>query len=258
MPNIPSGGSVEHFYHFLLSYFLPLDRYVARYHPAALLVRTCGPMDEWFALLDPATQIVAVPASEAAQQLRSSRQKRRPFPSLENRMWNRRRLVAAARTRVLARVGLAESVVKKGVTLINRAPSLPFYLDQAEVKTSGAERRSIPNIDALTDALRGVAPVDIFEGEYLTPREQIRRMRETSILMGQHGAGLVNMIWMEKGGVVIEVLPRDLGGSQRGLFRDLARVCGHSYVVINQEGWHAPVDVSEAARVVAGLAPVIR
>ena len=258
MPNIPGPGSAEHFYHFMLSYFLPLDRFIARHHPAALLVRTCGPMDAWFDVLDPTTTIAVAPASHVAEAARSSRQKNRSFRSFENRSWNRRRLIGDARTRVLARLGHARSSVHHGVTLINRAPSLPFYVEEAEIKYSGAERRSIPNIQALADALRVVVPVDLFEGEYLAPQEQIGRMQQTSILMGQHGAGLVHMIWMAKGGVVIEILPQDLGASQRGLFRALARVCGHSYVAINQEGWHTPVDVSEAVRVVADLPLVTR
>lgn len=250
-PDIPGRGSVEHFYHFILSYFLPLDRYISKHHPDALLVRTCGPMDAWFDLLDPATKIVTQPVSRVDPESHDHSQTSRSLRSFENRLWNRKRLLAAGRASVLTRLGCALSPVAQRVTLVNRAPSLPFYLDEAEVTSSGAGRRSIPNIQALAEAIRLSVSVDVFEGEHLAPAEQVRRLSQTSILIGQHGAGLVHMIWMASGGVVIEILPQDIGGSQRGLFRVLARACGHSYVAISQEGSHAPVDVSEVIRVLS-------
>jgi capsular polysaccharide biosynthesis protein len=158
--------------------------------------------------------------------------------------------IASARHGVLGRLNLPLSPPESRVTLINRAPSLPFYLTEAESRSSGADRRSIPNIADLAEALGGMVNLQLFEGEHLQAAEQVRAMSETTVLIGQHGAGLANMVWMAPGGVVVEILPKILGRNVRTLFRGLARSCGHTYVAVAQENGHAPVDIARVVRAV--------
>ncbi len=172
--------------------------------------------------------------------------------TLESQYRPRRRTIRAARKRILERLDLPLTPTKEGVTLINRAPSLPFYETDAVVKTSGAQRRSIPNFQALSEAIGRVVPVHTFEGEHLDPVSQVTIMSQTTILIGQHGAGLAHMVFMAPGGVVIEILPSKLRFLNVGkFFRTLARSCGHSYVVVTQDKRHSPVDVSQVLTALA-------
>ena len=172
LPHLPGGGSrgsVEHFYHFLLSYFLPLEAYISRHQPTTLTVRDCGPLNPWFEVLPHQTDLVVRPAKVLAAERAAGSDNSLLIPSWEKRSWPRRRRLRGARARILQRLGLHTSQEGNRVTLINRAPSLPFYQDAAERKTSGADRRSIPNFQELADALGNTVPLHIFEGEHLQP-----------------------------------------------------------------------------------------
>jgi hypothetical protein len=252
LPKIPRGGSVEHFYHFLMSYFLPLDVYIAGEQPESIVVRDCGPMNTWFELLDPNTSIEIRPAREFTSD-ESGR-----FPgavyvkSLEIKSWPQARAIRAARKRILFRHGLGlRRPSEETLTLINRMPSLPFYHEEAEIRGSGAERRSLPNFVELRQELGEVMPLRDFEGEHLTPLEQVRQVNSTTMLVGQHGAGLANVIWMTPGTSVVEILPdTKIGWAGRRHFRDLAQACGQSYRMVRQEDNHTPADVAAVLRAV--------
>jgi hypothetical protein len=252
LPKIPRGGSVEHFYHFLMSYFLPLDVYIGREQPDSIVVRDCGPMNAWFELLDPNTSIEIRPA----RQLTSDESGQVPgavyVKTLEIKSWAQSRTIRAARKRILLRHGFdLTRPAHKTLTLINRMPSLPFYHEEAEILTSGAERRSLPNFVELRQALGEVMPLKEFEGEHLTPLEQVRQVNSTTMLVGQHGAGLANLIWMTPGASVVEILPdTKTGWAGRRHFRELAQACGQSYRMVRQQDNHTPVDVAAVLRAV--------
>ena len=243
LPNLPAGGSPEHFFHFLLSYFLPLDDYLSRHKPARIVLRDCGPMNAWFEMLRPGTTREIAPLATLLEALSPTEVAQARLPSFEIDQPTRARRIARGRKRVLARVKVTSRPRQTHLTFINRLPSLPFYLEDAEIKTSGAERRSLPNFDSLLGALAEVSMAQSFAGEHLPPAEQVRVMSETSILVGQHGAGLANMVWMRPGGHVVEILPDTLAGPlRRQLFRSLAHLCGHSYACVSQSDDHAPAD----------------
>jgi len=103
---------------------------------------------------------------------------------------------------------------------------------------SGSMRRSIPNLRAAAESIAGTTVVDLASW---SPHEQVVRMQGTRVLVGQHGAGLAQMIWMPTGGTVIEVRP-PLPPQVENLFERLARVLGHSYRRIPQQSVHSPVD----------------
>jgi hypothetical protein len=95
---------------------------------------------------------------------------------------------------------LAPDVSRKFILLIDRT---------AEGKDRGHERRSIRNMDELEGMLRGA----LTDGTDLvrvvlarTPwREQLTLFRDVSCVVGQHGAGLVNMLWMQPSAPVVEI-----------------------------------------------------
>lgn len=247
------NGTVEHYYHFLLSYLLPLEIYISQQGPSVLTLRDCGPMNPWLSLLNPATELVLRPAEDLFAE-RAADDK--SFPHLytfegKERLARASR-IHAARHGILSRSGVNMSRTENRVTLINRAPALPFYRgEKSEHKTSGADRRSIPNFAELAENLSTEAPLHTFEGEHLSPLQQLAAMSQTSVLIGQHGAGLANMVWMPPGGAVIEILPITARAQVNQLFRTLARLCGHEYVVVAQDGKHSPVDVGEVSKALA-------
>ena len=63
-------------------------------------------------------------------------------------------------------------------------------------------------------------------------------------LVGQHGAGLTNMIWMKPGGTIIEILSPQ-PDYVMGIYANLAKACGHTHLVVHQEHDHAPIDGDE-------------
>merc|ERR1711860_465246 len=44
--------------------------------------------------------------------------------------------------------------------------------------------------------------------ETLNMTQQIKQSQRTSILIGMHGAGMVNALWLQKGAKVIEIFPK--------------------------------------------------
>jgi capsular polysaccharide biosynthesis protein len=56
---------------------------------------------------------------------------------------------------------------------------------------------------------------------------QIELMQGTKVLLGAHGAGLTNMLFMPAGSVVVEI--RKEGDSHNNCFYSLASALGHRY-----------------------------
>jgi hypothetical protein len=256
MPN--AGSSVEHFYHFLLSYFLPIERHVARSGSNHIVVRDCGPMNVWFDVLPDNVRVDIVPKQEI-ESLRASPSNpfRSPLvllPTLENKGRRRRSQIRQACARVRSRLGLGVIPGEGATTLIERLPGHPFFDTQAENLTAGTARRSIANSDELFRALNEVTPVGVFRGENMAPRDQVEMMSRTGVLVAQHGAGLANMVWMPARSSSIEILPRTTPSSVRFLFRDLAHDLGHAYVAVDQDDLHSVVDVTSISAMVTKLA----
>lgn len=71
---------------------------------------------------------------------------------------------------------------------------------------------------------------EIFHFENLTFLEQVKLMSECKTLVGPHGAGFVNMMFMPKNGSVMEIHPMD--DKVMNCFFTLASAMGHNYFYI--------------------------
>jgi hypothetical protein len=109
------------------------------------------------------------------------------------------------------------------VLLIERSAPLPFHATPgAPGFGGGVTRRSLENhqdlrealADHYGDALQNV----ILEGRSL--KDQLELFRGARLVIGQHGAGLANSLWLEPGATVVEL--DDRRWSHRH-FRNLAR-----------------------------------
>jgi Glycosyltransferase 61 len=68
--------------------------------------------------------------------------------------------------------------------------------------------------------------------ETLSFGEQVNIMRNTKILVAPHGAGTVNMIFMEPGSKVIELFPKGIANWHAAA---IAKICGHQLIEIESE-----------------------
>ncbi len=65
--------------------------------------------------------------------------------------------------------------------------------------------------------------------EDLPWEEQVKTMLHAKILIGAHGAGMANMLFMPEGSAVLEMLPRRLDGTINNCYYNLASALGMKY-----------------------------
>ena len=81
-------------------------------------------------------------------------------------------------------------------------------------------------------------------------RDQIALMTATQILVGQHGAGLVNMVFLPPDiSAVVEIQP-PMPANVHELFSQLARKMGHPYGRVWQKEKHSTVTPSRIAGII--------
>lgn len=128
------------------------------------------------------------------------------------------------------------------VILIERLPPQEFFRTQARHTGGGSSRRSIPNHTEVQAALEGWVGAPLaFQNvrlEELDFLAQVRLFASAKMVVGQHGAGLANAVWMAPGGTVVEISNRpDLRH-----FRIISRGMRHRHLTLPTTGPHASVD----------------
>ena len=212
------GGSVEHYYHFLLGFLLPLInyRFFLRADFGDVLIRSCG-------VLDPLINELNIPgvfiiSKDDHSRLAANQQGDHLYASIngfDSPHHNHQREPKRCREKVLLRLGLHgkefshNDSIRPRVLMINRLPADPFYeSEECEIKTSGSGRGSIPNFNEMVSALSAFKPTAItLEG--LSLREQAWLFREHDLIIAQHGAALANLIFCRESTRVIEICPRE-------------------------------------------------
>ncbi|MEG6509077.1 glycosyltransferase family 61 protein [Methyloligella sp. 2.7D] len=266
-----NGGSVEHYYHFLLGYLLPLCGYAEEEKTEApiLLARACGPLSRLVCEVGIPGLVLCEPYSHSL--LSSEAEKLR----LENvdilgldcsearREYDADRLAsvaALAKRYIQQRLGdkidrFCEELDSNWtpsprLLLIKREAPDPFYQsDLAETKGAGTDRRSIANMAELIAALSGRFPqtkVVSLQGRGLA--EQIALFKMADIVVAQHGAALANIVWMRPETQVFEFLPDP---AQHIFFQNLSPIFGIEHHVLAQEDRKGPVDVAALMDAVA-------
>ncbi len=270
-------GSVEHYFHFLLGFFIPLARHLAG--PALdrrigeILVRSCGPMDSHLrALGDPRLVILDKPAHDAARGRATTATQR--FKLIRGYDMPRRfdravfaqiRDIMLARSDVQAEIAKARAEwgsARARLLLIRRGPPDPFYLSRkAEAQGAGTSRRSVPNHDELRRALAerfgGVLDAAL-EGVSLA--RQIALFHLADIVVAQHGAALANLVWTRQTTRAVEIFPRTLIADYHpeSAFRKLAHRLKMHHSSVWQDDVHAAVDAAALCDAVAHRRPAWR
>jgi|LQYC01.1.fsa_nt_gi Capsular polysaccharide biosynthesis protein len=118
-------------------------------------------------------------------------------------------------------------------------PGRKIYISRRDTS-----KRAVENEKELEDALK--SSFEIVCLERLSFCEQIELMRQASVIVAMHGAGLSNMIWARKPCHIVEVFPIDC---YNDCFARLALTCGYDYQMIRckkgQRGTNGRIPVSE-------------
>ena len=260
------NGSVEHYYHFLLGYLIPLVEWYSFIAPRSDLrvrARSCAIMDRLTLELNiPGLEIVPKESlSIAANLLPTCDSGQIQVIKLQgfdhSSRYNGKRLSESARKihRMLAReVDKCRSAIFQNgddspVVMIERCQPDQFYISgAAEIPKSGSQRRSILNhadlVRALVSAGATVISVSL-EGKSLA--WQIALFQGARCIIAQHGAALANLVFCTPGTTLIEIMPRDLDvrSHERECFFNLSRELGIHHRFIHQEGSHSSVSVEE-------------
>jgi hypothetical protein len=240
-----NSGSIEHFYHFVLGYLLPLGSYTTRERISqdrVMLLCSCG-------LFDRLMQELALPGLILCERQTHAKSKAMILRLAdadvdEIRGFDSGQLLEDQVVYDVAgvRAGIAfvrQRLASPRIVLIERGEPDPFYASpicndvNPIYRTAGKQRRMIGNHAALAAALagayRGLRNV-MLEGMPLAA--QIALFECADVVIAQHGAALANVIWMRPDAGVIEIDPNT--GSF--VFTHLARLSGLHYQRIGQPG----------------------
>jgi hypothetical protein len=101
--------------------------------------------------------------------------------------------------------------------------------------TRGKSRlRALVNEDELIDGLRQRG-FHVFEAKWSNHAEQVARFSAASVVVGVHGAGLANMVWMRPGAHLLEIVPST---RRKTTYLNIAAELdlGYDYVLGSDEG----------------------
>jgi hypothetical protein len=205
----PATGSVEHFYHFTVEYLLPLFErdLLTGITGKGLVIRDCGPMNAWLDFVFGPGAFIRIPRDDfAAVQPRRLFDKQIQLESFADQSGIRidagrfNDVLTAFRDKFMTPVDGELSV-----TVLDRGNPPAFYLDgRAEIPGGGNTRRSISNLDALARKISDHTAVNLVRFDDSPPSEQLAIINQTSVLVGQHGAGLVHSIFTRDDATLVE------------------------------------------------------
>jgi hypothetical protein len=201
---------VQQYYHFLSGYLAPIMLWQDSRPARAITVRDCGPMNRWFSLIPPDTDVDIMNVGHFLHVFAGKLQPCHVLRGLDfPQEFDAAKL---GRFRELSIGRAADRKVSTEpparVTVIDRLMSDRFYSSsESEIDMAGAQRRSVPNLSDWANKLSVDVPLGVFEMTELEVNDQIALAADTRVLVAQQGAGLPYMVFMRPGGVVVEIHP---------------------------------------------------
>jgi hypothetical protein len=256
------SGSLEHPYHFWLGYYIPICEWLLRNSESGSnVVVECGPMTPWLENLNAFREVnIVKPRTALSWHLQGPEYVESNIFEYLDDPRNFSKSDGLKNIQTLKKVFFPKSEPKSAsmeVGILQRNRSLPFYNSaESEIKTSGAERRSIPNINELKGLLGAETRTSIIDTSEMTPNDSVSIYGNLSVLVGQYGAGLTNMIWMPRGSLVIELRGPGVLADDNwdGCYKILAESLGHRFEVLEaQEDWHSPIDSERVGKQIKEL-----
>lgn len=257
------AGSVEHYYHFLLGFLLPLALWENECRGRSskkVYIRSCGIMDNH--LFDIGLDGIKIIDKVLHETIRLKKDLAGEFSFIERmgyddpRHYNFSEISAASLvlTEILSEViavYLEEVNSRKAehhplIVMIDRSSPDSFYLSSScEIQGAGTSRRSIPNYDDLflstCSKYKNVTSVTL---ERKSLAFQIALFKSADIIVAQHGAALANLVWCRPNTTLIEIHPSDLSETvkNRDYFLNLASCMNLNYRRLDQDECHSNVD----------------
>lgn len=166
-----------------------------------------------------------------------------------NRIKNNNVLLLPSQTAVNCLSRFVDRVEEKN--LLPQSTRQIFYISR---RNDSGRGRNLLNEDLLIEALPGSTTVDFGS---LPLIQQISFARNATILIGLHGAGLTNVLFMRKGAGLIEIAPAAQSLPASDLFENLAALRGVRYQRVFASpldaSGHCSVDPAKVAAAVAAL-----
>ena len=263
-------GSVQHYYHFLFAFVVPLIRVwnsiTISAYVTNIFVRSCAIMDELLYQLRLPGLVIMDATEHAAmydRRAQSANSAGLQFITLDGYDDPVRYDAGVFRSvRDLLHFRFSDEIRREmqeinesftgsgpRIVIITRLPADKFYSQaDCEIKTAGSERRSIANVEELRAAasLRSDnVVVAALEGRSLF--YQMALFAAADVVISQHGAALGNLIWCKDTTTVIEIIPKERkdGIQECDYFGDLARCLSLKYYRLWQDLPHGPVDIAD-------------
>lgn len=279
-------GKSTHFYHFLLTCFIPVFGFCSAPRFPVVAVQDSGPLNRWWQEIPGQQRVVVLSHAQMIQEIlqrttnlqpsffvwlgrqiisrkagtflqtqrnmnkgvrtmmRSKRLAGTGIITLPNFEWrgageggDMRQIVS----NFMSSLGIPRTLTpsKKPKIVVIERSEIPSFYKKNEDADYGPARRSIPNLKLVATALEPLGEVRILSPENLELRQVIEEISQADVLVGQHGAGLANMVWMREKKYVIEISHTQTPGLY---FPVLARLANLKLErLVCQESAHAPV-----------------
>lgn len=240
VPILPDGGSLKHYYHFIFDLILPLS-----------FVSTTLRHGQHYYLKGP-FGFSGILESFFGDDLIVYDVGMNGYIKKEVRFWGMNPVVMnkhfysfePLRKRVFNSLSISKSKVPFRILLIERG-------EDKNIVNSGKLRRSIKNHNEIFNTLVEEFPQEhVFNVrlEDLKFEDQVRLFYETKIVIAQHGAGLANVIWMQKGMKVLE-----FGFKNRRHFKKISEKSGLGYSIIPFQEEHIEVSKEQLTALMKAL-----
>lgn len=228
-------GPIHGFYHFFTGYFIPVLAFKIRRPESAVAVVDSTPLNYWFDLL-PGKPVAILDSHRAlkiayrARRVGFARGYRvRAFKDWDKQTNFKKKQIA--RIAEMARAFFADQT--NGVR--TRTPQIlffgreftPEYYEKFLPTRYGIAKRNIPNLHEVAEALSADFDLEYVDPAAHTPLEILKKCQHASVLIGQHGAALSNLFFMQPGSSVVEIAWPNLRDSGNlNMFRLLSEEVG--------------------------------
>ena len=218
------SGNIENYYHFIFDLVFPLNCLIKKAPPDVIFViKDFGIYTDRLQHLFPGRieieREINIPGNAKRIHLIGMNPKCVYFKSgtLEN-----------LKIDICRNLDIAQDGKPNKILLIERLPPDSNLITYATSEGGGTTRRSILNHEDLTSTLRSMvrSPLEFhnLQLENMTFKEQVHYFDRALIVIGQHGAGLANCIWMRRESIVIE-----LSSKPSNFFQPLCKLKKHHY-----------------------------
>lgn len=235
-------GPLHGFYHFFFGYFLPVFWHKYRNPQSSVAVVDCDPLNHWFELL-PGTDIEIIPRDKALKIAYFARH----FPYANG--YRIKPIIGWDKANLFPKRGLAEiqSALRKHIRELSRRLDLrkpmilllgrdftpDFYSTNLPARY-GVAKRNIPNLKQVEERLKSSWDIELVDGAKLSPLEMAAKCASASVIVGQHGAALSNLVFLDRHCDVVEIGWPTL--EDQG-FRDMyQKLCAELGI-----RWHRPI-----------------